>query len=48
MVEGDSKGLTMYSKFTVDPSQFYPVTHQQRWSRSAYNTPPLGHSRIAY
>lgn len=48
MVEGDSKGLTMYSKFTVDPSQFYPVTHQQRWSRAAYNTPPLGHSRIAY
>lgn len=48
MVEGDSKGLTMYSKFTVDSTQFYPVTHQQRWSKAAYDTPPLGHSRIAY
>jgi hypothetical protein len=48
MVEGDSKALTMYSKFIVSGTDFYPVTYQQRWSKAAYDTVPLGHSRIPY
>lgn len=47
-VEGDSRALTMYSRFTVDPESFQPVTHKQEWSIKAYNVKPLGHSWIPY
>lgn len=47
-VEGASRSLTMYSRFTVDPSSFQPVTHKQEWSQRAYNIEPLGHSWIPY
>ena len=47
-VEGASRSLTMYSKFTVDKDSFQPVTLKQEWSEAAYNTVPYGHSWIPY
>lgn len=47
-VEGASRALTMYSRFTVDPSKFQPVTLHQEWSRAAYEQEPTGHSWIGY
>ena len=48
MVEGGSRALTMYSKFTVDDEAFQPVTLKQEWSRSAYNELPKGHAWDPY
>jgi hypothetical protein len=46
-VEGVSRALTMYSKLTVeDSAAFQPVTIQQRWSRQAYSTAPVGHTWV--
>ena len=45
-VEGHSRALTMYSKFTVNKNAFQPVTLKQEWSRLAYNEPPKGHSSV--
>jgi hypothetical protein len=46
-VEGVSRALTMYSRLVVDdPSSFQPVTIQQRWSRQAYSTSPVGHTWV--
>lgn len=47
-VEGHSRALTMYSRFTVDPAKFQPITLHQEWSRSAYNEEPVGHAFIGY
>lgn len=47
-VDGDSRGLTMYSRFTVSATDFQPVIHQQQWSREAFDISPLGHSRVPY
>ena len=47
-VEGDARGLTMYARFTTHPTDFQPVTHQQKWSRAAYDIAPLGHSKLPY
>jgi hypothetical protein len=48
MVEGASRALTMYTKFTVDDASFQPVTLKQEWSEAAYNQVPRGHSWIPY
>jgi len=48
MVEGASRSLTMYSRFTVDPESFQPVTHKQEWCKQAYDIEPRGHSWIPY
>lgn len=44
MVEGQSRALTMYSRFTVDPDAFQPVIQKQQWSLDAYNVAPVGHT----
>jgi len=43
-VEGASRALTMYTKFTVDKDSFQPITLKQEWSETAYNIVPNGHS----
>lgn len=48
MVEGDSRALTMFSRFTVDPQKFQPVAIQQEWSKAAYDAEPVGHTWIPY
>lgn len=47
-VEGASRALTMFSRFTVDPNKFQPVTLHQEWSRAAYELEPIGHSMLGY
>lgn len=47
-VEGASRALTMYSRFTVDKNKFQPVTLHQEWSRAAYDEEPVGHTMIGY
>ena len=47
-IEGSSRGLTMYSKFTVDSNAFQPVTLKEQWSESAYMTEPKGHTYDPY
>jgi hypothetical protein len=42
-IEGASRGLTMYSKFTVDGHRFQPVTLKEEWSEAAFETYPEGH-----
>ena len=44
MVEGDSRSLTTYSKFTVDNESFQPVALKEQWSRAAFDEYPKGHS----
>lgn len=46
-VEGDSRALTMYAKFTFD-DEFQPVTINQEWSHDAYELPPYGHNFYKY
>lgn len=46
-VEGASRSLTTYTKFTVD-DDFQPVTLKEVWSEAAYNAEPFGHSWIPY
>ena len=47
-VEGHSRALTMYTKFTVDNVSFQPVTLKEEWSQAAYNQVPLGHTATVY
>ena len=47
-IEGSSRGLTMYTKFTVDSNSFQPVTLKEEWSEAAYMTNPKGHTYQAY
>jgi hypothetical protein len=47
-VEGASRALTMFSKFTVDSNSFQPVTVKQEWSEAAFNQEPVGHSWKPY
>jgi hypothetical protein len=47
-VEGASRALTMFSKFTVDSNSFQPVTVKQEWSEAAFNLEPVGHSWKPY
>ena len=47
-VEGASRAMTMYTKFTIDDESFQPVTLKQEWSQAAYDEVPLGHSWIPY
>ena len=47
-VEGDSRALTMYAKFSVDGSKFQPVNVDQMWSKSAYDQSPVGHNYYKY
>jgi len=46
--EGDSRALTMYSKFIIDRNAFQPVQVNQVWSQKAYNTTPVGHTYYRY
>ena len=46
--EGDSRALTMYSKFVMDPTAFEPVQVNQIWSKKAYDTIPVGHTYYKY
>jgi hypothetical protein len=46
--EGDSRALTMYSKFVIDESEFMPVQVKQIWSKKAYDTIPVGHTYYRY
>ena len=48
MVEGTSRALTMWTRFTVDPNSFQPVTLKEEWSREAFNREPVGHAWIPY
>ncbi|GKY90930.1 hypothetical protein MPSEU_000065800 [Mayamaea pseudoterrestris] len=48
MVEGGAKALTMWTRFTVDPTAFQPMTLKEEWSESAFNVAPYGHSWIPY
>jgi hypothetical protein len=47
-VEGASRALTMFSRFSVDSDSFQPVTVKQEWSKAAYNAEPVGHSWKPY
>lgn len=47
-VEGDSRGLTMYAKFSFDKEAFQPANAEQIWSKDAYELPPYGHSFFKY
>ena len=47
-IEGASRALTMYSKFTVDKDSFQPVTLKQEWSQAAYDQVPIGHTWVPY
>ena len=47
-IEGSSRGLTMYTKFTVDTNSFQPVTLKEEWSEAAYMTHPRGHTYQPY
>jgi hypothetical protein len=47
-VEGASRALTMFSKFTVDSNSFQPVTVKQEWSEAAFHQEPVGHSWEPY
>jgi hypothetical protein len=49
MVEGLSRALTMWTRFTVDPNSFQPVSVKEEWSREAYyDREPIGHAWIPY
>ena len=48
MVEGASRALTMYSKFTVHNESFQPVTLKEEWSLAAYKDYPYGHAWDPY
>jgi len=47
-IEGDSRALTMYTKFSVDPDAFEPVQVNQVWSKKAYDTIPVGNTYYKY
>jgi len=47
-IEGDSRGLTMYTKISVDASAFEPVQVNQVWSKKAFDTIPVGHTYYKY
>ena len=47
-IEGDSRALTMYTKFSVDANAFEPVQVNQVWSKKAYDTIPVGHTYYKY
>ena len=47
-VEGASRAVTMFSRFTVDASKLQPVTVHQEWSEAAMRTAPYGHTYVAY
>ncbi|KAL7570858.1 hypothetical protein ACA910_018923 [Epithemia clementina (nom. ined.)] len=46
--EGASRALTMYTRFTVDPSKFQPITAKEEWSEEAYHLHPFGHAWVPY
>ena len=46
MVEGGSKALTMWTRFTVNPNTFQPVGIKEEWSRNAFQERPPGHAWI--
>lgn len=48
MVDGSSRGMTMWVRLTVDPDSFQPVTVKEEWSRDAFNRPPLGHAWVPF
>jgi hypothetical protein len=48
MVEGTSRSLTTWVRFTVDPLSFQPVSVKEEWSRVAYNREPKGHSWVPF
>jgi hypothetical protein len=48
MVEGTSRALTMWTRLTVDPTSFQPVSVKEEWSLNAYNLKPEGHSWVPY
>jgi len=48
MVEGDSRAVTQYAKFTFDEDAFQPSNMAQIWSKEAYDYEPAGHTFYKY
>lgn len=46
--EGASRALTMWSRFTVNPNKFQPISFTEEWSSRAYFREPVGHSWTPY
>jgi hypothetical protein len=47
-VEGASRAVTMYTRFSVDRNRWQPITVHQEWSEQAMKTFPYGHSYLPY
>mmetsp|Transcript_37429 Transcript_37429/g.77641 ORF Transcript_37429/g.77641 Transcript_37429/m.77641 type:complete len:410 (-) Transcript_37429:1486-2715(-) len=46
--EGASRALTTYTRFSVNPLKFQPISTQEEWSPSAFDIEPKGHAWIPY